>query len=48
MRFRSDADGYITALRFYKGAANTGIHVGSLWTATGERLATVTFSDETA
>ena len=36
------------AVRFYKAAANTGSHTGSLWSATGTQLATVTFSGETA
>ena len=35
VKFRSDVAGFITGLRFYKGAANTGTHVGSLWTITG-------------
>ena len=47
-KFRSTLDGYITAIRFYKGSANTGTHVGSLWTATGTLLATVTFSGESS
>ena len=37
MKFRSDEDGYITALRFYKQANNTGTHVGHLWS--GDRPA---------
>jgi hypothetical protein len=48
VRFRSEVDGYISALRFFKGAANTGTHVGHLWTSTGQLLATVTFSGESA
>jgi len=40
--------GSVTAIRFYKGSGNTGTHVGSLWSATGQRLATVTFTGETA
>jgi hypothetical protein len=48
VKFRSDSDGYITALRFYKGPSNTGIHVGNLWTASGALLASVTFANETA
>ncbi|HEX5475236.1 MAG TPA: DUF4082 domain-containing protein [Vicinamibacterales bacterium] len=48
VQFRADQDGYITALRFYKGAGNTGTHVGSLWTSTGTRLSAVTFVNETA
>ncbi len=35
MKFRSDEDGYITALRFYKQPNNTGQHVGHLWTRVG-------------
>ncbi|KGN39906.1 DUF4082 domain-containing protein, partial [Knoellia aerolata] len=48
VRFTSDVSGFVTGIRFYKGAANTGTHVGSLWTATGDKLASVTFQDETA
>ena len=39
MKFRSDEDGYITALRFYKQPNNTGTHVGHLWSGTGQLLA---------
>ncbi|QSF59701.1 DUF4082 domain-containing protein [Nocardioides sp. zg-1228] len=48
LRFVAGGDGFITGVRFYKGAGNTGTHVGSLWGATGERLASVTFTGETA
>jgi hypothetical protein len=48
MRFRADVAGSIIGVRFYKAAANTGTHIGNLWTNTGARLATVTFSNETA
>jgi uncharacterized protein DUF4082/Big-like domain-containing protein len=48
VRFTSTADQSVTAIRFYKGAANTGTHTGSLWTAAGQLLATGTFTDETA
>jgi hypothetical protein len=34
-------------VRFYKAAANTGTHVGSLWDTSGTRLATGTFANET-
>jgi hypothetical protein len=47
VKFRSDVNGYITGLRFYKGSGNTGTHVGSLWTSTGTLLASVTFTNET-
>jgi parallel beta-helix repeat protein len=48
MKFQSDVDGYVTGVRFYKGANNTGTHVGSLWTSDGTLLARVTFTNETA
>jgi hypothetical protein len=48
VKFTSDVNGSITGIRFYKGAGNTGTHVGSLWTASGTRLASATFISETA
>lgn len=48
VKFRSDIDASITSLRFYKGSQDTGTHVGSIWTATGTRLASATFTNETA
>ena len=48
VKFRSDVDGYITGIRFYKGSLNTGTHTGSLWTANGINLGSVTYTDETA
>jgi hypothetical protein len=48
VKFRASQDGSATGLRFYKGAQNTGTHTGSLWTATGTRLANATFTNETA
>ena len=47
VRFRSDAAGRVTGVRFYKGSGNTGTHVGHLWTRTGTLLGTVTFTGET-
>ena len=38
MKFRSDLDGFIRGVRFYKGAANTGTHTGNLWSASGTLL----------
>jgi len=46
--FTSDTNGFITGIRFYKGAANTGTHVGNLWSSSGTLLATATFTNETA
>jgi Domain of unknown function (DUF4082)/Fibronectin type III domain len=48
VRFRSDVAGYVTGARFYKAALNTGTHVGNLWSRTGTRLATATFTGESA
>ncbi|MGB4786353.1 MAG: DUF4082 domain-containing protein [Candidatus Acidiferrum sp.] len=46
--FKTDTSGTITGIRFYKSAANTGLHKGHLWSRTGALLATVTFTGETA
>ncbi|OAI41821.1 hypothetical protein AYO38_03465 [bacterium SCGC AG-212-C10] len=48
VKFKSDVSGYITGVRFYKGAGNTGTHTGSLWTDTGTLLSTATFTNESA
>jgi len=48
MKFRSTQAGFVTGVRFYKGPANTGTHVGNLWTSTGTLLARATFANETA
>ena len=47
-KFQATSDGYITAIRFYKSTANTGTHIGYLWSTTGTLLAQVTFTNETA
>jgi hypothetical protein len=46
VRFTSDSDGYITGIRFYKSSANTGTHVGHLWSGSGALLASATFTGE--
>jgi hypothetical protein len=48
VKFRTDFNGYISGIRFYKSAANTGTHIGNLWTRTGTLLGTATFTNETA
>ncbi|MEU4653983.1 DUF4082 domain-containing protein [Streptomyces sp. NPDC023723] len=48
VKFRTTKAGSVTAVRFYKSPNNTGTHTGSLWTASGTRLATGTFGNETA
>jgi hypothetical protein len=47
-KFRADAAGTVSGVRFYKGNGNSGTHVGHLWTSTGTLLGTVTFAGETA
>ncbi|HEV3093145.1 MAG TPA: N,N-dimethylformamidase beta subunit family domain-containing protein, partial [Solirubrobacteraceae bacterium] len=47
VKFTTEVFGTVTGLRFYKSEANTGTHVGSLWSASGQRLASATFTSET-
>ncbi|MGR9349479.1 DUF4082 domain-containing protein (plasmid) [Rhizobium leguminosarum] len=47
MKFQADTAGWVTGIRFYKGADNTGPHNGYLWTASGTLLGSVSFSNET-
>ena len=48
VKFQTSAAGTVTGIRFYKGSQDTGTHTGSLWSSTGTRLATLTFTNETA
>jgi hypothetical protein len=48
VKFTSDVAGTVTGLRYYKAAANTGTHVGSLWSAAGALLAQAMFTGESA
>ena len=48
MKFTSDVKGLVSGVRFYKGAGNTGAHVGALWSLSGTLLGSVTFTGETA
>ena len=48
VKFTSSVLGKITGIRFYKGPQNLGTHIGNLWTTGGTRLATATFTNETA
>ena len=47
VKFRVDVAGLITGVRFFKGAANTGVHVGKLWSREGVLLGAATFAGET-
>jgi methionine-rich copper-binding protein CopC len=48
MKFTTSINASVTGVRFYKSAANTGTHAGSLWTSAGQRLATGTYTGESA
>ena len=49
MKFRAEVSGFvILGVRFYKSTANTGSHVGNLWSRDGKLLSSVVFSNETA
>ncbi|MGR9080364.1 DUF4082 domain-containing protein [Rhizobium leguminosarum] len=47
VKFQTSVAGTVTGIRFYKGDLDTGTHTGSLWSSTGTRLATLTFTNET-
>ncbi len=40
VQFQASSSGFITGVRFYKEADNTGAHIGSLWSSSGTLLAT--------
>ena len=44
--FTTSQRGYAVKLRFYKAGTNTGTHIGRLWTAGGQLLASQTYSGE--
>lgn len=46
VRFEPQINGYITGVRFYKAANMTDTHTGTLWDASGNALATGTFTGE--
>ncbi len=48
LRFSPPQNGFLTGVRFYKGAGNGGTHQGSLWSAAGPQLGRGTFTGETA
>ncbi|NKK43973.1 DUF4082 domain-containing protein [Rhizobium leguminosarum] len=48
VKFQSSVVGTVSGIRFYKSSLDTGTHTGSLWSSTGTRLATLTFTNETA
>ena len=47
VKFYSEVGGAIKGIRFYKSSANTGTHVGNLWSSDGRVEASATFTNET-
>ncbi len=47
VKFQTEVDGWVTAVRFYKTIDNTGVHIGNVWDASGNNLGSVTFAGET-
>lgn len=47
VRFSASTPGTVTAIRFYKGAANTGAHTCYLWSPDGVLLASIALENET-
>jgi hypothetical protein len=48
VRFTPSTNGFVSGVKYYKSAANTGTHTGTLWSSSGAALATGTFSGGTA
>jgi hypothetical protein len=48
VRFRSDVPAWVTGIRFYKSAQNTGTHLGNLWSNNGTLMAQASFTNESA
>jgi hypothetical protein len=48
VKFRASQNGYITGIRYYKGANSTGTRIGQLWSNTGTLLASANFANETS
>ena len=44
--FVSEADGWVTAIRYYRSAGNRGPHVGKLWSSDGQMITSVAFKVE--
>ncbi|TBG71146.1 DUF4082 domain-containing protein, partial [Rhizobium leguminosarum] len=48
VKFQSNVVGDVTAIKFYRSANDNGQNVVDLWTTTGTKLATATFTNTTA
>jgi hypothetical protein len=48
VKFTTAVAGNISAIRFWKASKETGTHVGHIWSASGQLLASVAFSNESS
>ncbi|MEO6702932.1 MAG: DUF4082 domain-containing protein [Jatrophihabitantaceae bacterium] len=48
VRFHVSAPGQVSALRFYRSKQNAGAHTGTLWSGSGQQLATVKFANQSS
>jgi Domain of unknown function (DUF4082)/Bacterial Ig domain/Putative Ig domain len=48
VKFSSSSSGSVLGMRFWEDSINTGTHAASLWSSTGQLLASTTFANETA
>lgn len=48
VEFTASSSGTVAGVAFYKSTANTGTHIGDLWSSTGTLIASVTFTGETS
>ena len=47
VKFQSSVAGTVSGVRFFSNDLNIGTHTGTLWSSTGTKLATATFTNET-
>lgn len=48
LRFRASVPGLITAIRYWKAAADNSTHIGKIWSDSGTLLTSVTFTGESS
>jgi hypothetical protein len=48
LKFKPSVDGFVRGVRYYRDTANTGTHVGKLFSASGNQLASVTIPTQSA
>jgi hypothetical protein len=48
VQFKVAEPGAMLGLRYYKSAANSGVHTGTVWSSNGVKLATATFDGESS